>query len=61
MNFLVKYQRNPVLENITEYLVEEASAEEEVLLGTSADSQEKASDGQIDVPFEKDEELNKVS
>ncbi len=60
---LAKFKRNPVLENITEYLVEEASAEEEVLLGASADPQDMDSskDSTTEVSFEKDDELNKVS
>ena len=61
---LAKFKRNPVLENITEYLVEEASAEEEVLLGASADPislDNGDKDNMADITFEKDDELNRVS
>ena len=61
---LAKFKRNPVLENITEYLVEEASAEEEVLLGASADPislDNGDKDNMTDITFEKDDELNRVS
>lgn len=48
---------NPVLRNITDYLIEEASAEEEELLGTN-----DAEDGQIEdtCAIERDENLIKV-
>lgn len=48
---------NPVLRNITDYLIEEASAEEEELLGTT-----DAEDGQIEdtCTIERDEALIKV-
>lgn len=50
--------KNPVLKNITDYLIEEASAEEEELLGMSGDQEE----GQLgdDSPFERDPTLIKV-
>ncbi|XP_071493608.1 serrate RNA effector molecule homolog [Diadema antillarum] len=51
--------RNPILENITDYLVEELSAEEEVLLGKKADGEEEGQEVG-DVTFEKDEHLCKV-
>ncbi|XP_017838952.1 serrate RNA effector molecule homolog isoform X1 [Drosophila busckii] len=44
--------QNPVLQNITDYLIEEASAEEEELLGLAGDS--KDSEGE---PIERDEQL----
>lgn len=44
--------KNPVLQNITDYLIEEASAEEEELLGLSGDN--KDGDGE---PIERDEAL----
>ncbi|XP_072029016.1 LOW QUALITY PROTEIN: serrate RNA effector molecule homolog [Amphiura filiformis] len=61
-DLVAKFKRNPVLDNITEYLVEEASAEEEVLLGASADPSDldSSKDSTAEVTFEKDDELNKV-
>ncbi|XP_017961673.1 serrate RNA effector molecule homolog isoform X2 [Drosophila navojoa] len=47
--------KNPVLQNITDYLIEEASAEEEELLGLSGDN--KDSEGE---PIERDESLISV-
>ena len=47
---------NPLLANITDYLIEEASAEEEELLGRSDDAEEK-DEG---VTVQRDEELIKV-
>ncbi|XP_065719849.1 serrate RNA effector molecule homolog isoform X3 [Drosophila suzukii] len=44
--------KNPVLQNITDYLIEEASAEEEELLGLTGES--KDSEGE---PIERDEQL----
>ncbi|XP_030375347.1 serrate RNA effector molecule homolog isoform X2 [Scaptodrosophila lebanonensis] len=44
--------KNPVLQNITDYLIEEASAEEEELLGLAGDS--KDAEGE---PIERDEQL----
>lgn len=51
---------NPILANITDYLIEEASAEEEELLGTNNDLEdgEEGEDGNSVV---RDEELMKVS
>lgn len=50
--------RNPVLHNITDFLIEEASAEEEELLGASAteDGEEAEANGGVS----RDEELIKV-
>lgn len=48
--------KNPLLKNIADYLIEEASAEEEELLGLSGDSKEK-DEGEV---IERDEELVKV-
>ncbi|KRG05480.1 serrate RNA effector molecule homolog isoform X2 [Drosophila mojavensis] len=47
--------KNPVLQNITDYLIEEASAEEEELLGLAGDN--KDGDGE---PIERDESLISV-
>ncbi|XP_026841157.1 serrate RNA effector molecule homolog isoform X2 [Drosophila persimilis] len=47
--------KNPVLQNITDYLIEEASAEEEELLGLSGDRK----DGEGE-PIERDEQLLSV-
>lgn len=47
--------KNPVLQNITDYLIEEASAEEEELLGLAGDN--KDSEGE---PIERDESLISV-
>ncbi|KAH8354949.1 hypothetical protein KR093_002710 [Drosophila rubida] len=47
--------KNPVLQNITDYLIEEASAEEEELLGLAGDNK----DGEGD-PIERDEQLLSV-
>ncbi|XP_032591138.1 serrate RNA effector molecule homolog isoform X2 [Drosophila grimshawi] len=47
--------KNPVLQNITDYLIEEASAEEEELLGLAGDSK----DGEGE-PIERDEPLIQV-
>ncbi|VDP03730.1 unnamed protein product [Soboliphyme baturini] len=49
--------KNPLLSNITDYLIEEASAEEEELLGTSLSENDGESQK---VVFEKDENLRKV-
>ncbi|XP_052903474.1 serrate RNA effector molecule homolog isoform X2 [Anopheles moucheti] len=48
--------KNPVLQNITDYLIEEASAEEEELLGLSEDSK-KISEGEL---IERDPQLIEV-
>jgi len=51
--------KNPVLKNITDYLIEEASAEEEELLGQSTDQEE----GQVEdvATVERDDNLIKAS
>jgi len=51
--------KNPVLKNITDYLIEEASAEEEELLGQSAD-QEEGQLGEDSATIERDDSLIKV-
>lgn len=48
--------KNPLLKNIADYLIEEASAEEEELLGLSGDTKDK-DEGDV---IERDEELVKV-
>ncbi|KAL5285783.1 SRRT family protein [Megaselia abdita] len=48
--------KNPLLKNIADYLIEEASAEEEELLGLSGDTKEK-DEGEV---IERDDELVKV-
>lgn len=48
--------RNPLLKNIADYLIEEASAEEEELLGLSGDTKEK-DEGEV---IERDDELTRV-
>ena len=50
--------RNPVLNNITDYLIEEASAEEEELLGTTATEEGEETDGATGLT--RDDELIKV-
>lgn len=50
--------RNPVLRNITDYLVDEGSYEEEALLGQSMDS--KPNDSNPEVTVERDDEILKV-
>ncbi|KAL1419139.1 hypothetical protein MTO96_005250 [Rhipicephalus appendiculatus] len=56
--------KNPLLKNITDYLIEEASAEEEELLGGSADREENADaedpSAASGINSEKDETLIKV-
>lgn len=52
--------KNPVLKNITDYLIEEASAEEEELLGMSGDKEEGQLGGDGDGPIERDPTLIKV-
>lgn len=49
--------KNPLLANITDYLIEEANAEEEELLGGKDIEESKAENGNT---LEKDEELTKV-
>ena len=56
--------QNPILKNITDYLIEEVSAEEEELLGSmgGVDSEEGAKEGNpSEVTVERDEKLVKVS
>ncbi|XP_022088824.1 serrate RNA effector molecule homolog B-like isoform X2 [Acanthaster planci] len=53
-----KYKFNPVLENITDYLVEEVSAEEDALMGAKPEEEGEESSGEV--MFLRDEELNKV-
>lgn len=50
--------RNPVLNNITDFLIEEASAEEEELLGSSAT--EEGEDSELSAGLARDEELIRV-
>ncbi|RXN03320.1 serrate RNA effector molecule-like protein [Labeo rohita] len=54
---------NPILKNITDYLIEEVSAEEEELLGSAggADSEEGSKEGNpTEITVERDEKLVKV-
>uniref|UniRef100_T1JCQ9 Serrate RNA effector molecule homolog n=1 Tax=Strigamia maritima TaxID=126957 RepID=T1JCQ9_STRMM len=51
--------KNPLLKNITDYLIEEANAEEEELLGMSGQD-EKSKDDQGDTTVERDDALIKV-
>lgn len=55
-------ETNPVLKNITDYLIEEVSAEEEELTGASAggSGEEGKDPASSDVLVEKDEKLVKV-
>lgn len=58
-------ETNPVLKNITDYLIEEVSAEEEELTGASRGNGEEAGDGKdpassSDVTLETDDKLLKV-
>lgn len=53
--------KNPVLKNITDYLIEEASAEEEELLGMSGDQEEGQVGGDGDGLIERDPTLIKVN
>uniref|UniRef100_A0A672QZ77 Serrate RNA effector molecule homolog n=1 Tax=Sinocyclocheilus grahami TaxID=75366 RepID=A0A672QZ77_SINGR len=55
--------QNPILKNITDYLIEEVSAEEEELLGSAggADSDEASKEGNpTEITVERDEKLVKV-
>lgn len=62
--FYLKLQaQNPILKNITDYLIEEVSAEEEELLGSSSgmDPDEGAKEGNpAEITVEKDDKLAKV-
>ncbi|XP_036072543.1 serrate RNA effector molecule homolog isoform X2 [Oryzias melastigma] len=53
-------ETNPVLKNITDYLIEEVSAEEEELVGASGDAGEEAAKSSTEVPVETDDKLMKV-
>ncbi|MEQ2205719.1 hypothetical protein XENOCAPTIV_011101 [Xenoophorus captivus] len=56
-------QRNPILSNITDYLIEEVSAEEEELLGSGSgmDPEESAKEGNpAEITVERDDKLAKV-
>lgn len=53
--------KNPVLKNITDYLIEEASAEEEELLGMSGDQEEGQLGGDGDSSIERDPILIQVN
>lgn len=53
--------QNPILKNITDYLIEEVSAEEEELLGTGLDPEEANKEGNpTEMTVERDEKLAKV-
>lgn len=55
--------QNPILKNITDYLIEEVSAEEEELLGSGSgmDPEESAKEGHpAETTVERDEKLAKV-
>lgn len=55
--------QNPILKNITDYLIEEVSAEEEELLGSmgGADSEEGTKEGNpAEITVERDDKLVKV-
>nr|XP_060635792.1 serrate RNA effector molecule homolog isoform X2 [Anolis sagrei ordinatus] len=54
--------QNPILKNITDYLIEEVSAEEEELLGKSGDTSEEApkEGNPAEITVERDEKLVKV-
>uniref|UniRef100_H3BWP9 SERRATE/Ars2 C-terminal domain-containing protein n=1 Tax=Tetraodon nigroviridis TaxID=99883 RepID=H3BWP9_TETNG len=58
----LQMETNPVLKNITDYLIEEVSAEEEELAGTSGSNGDDAGDGKdsSDVAVETDDKLLKV-
>lgn len=58
-------ETNPILKNITDYLIEEVSAEEEELIGASGGNSEDSGDpkdpaSSSDVTVETDEKLLKV-
>ena len=55
--------QNPIMKNITDYLIEEVSAEEEELLGSMSggDSDEGPKEGNpTETPVERDDKLAKV-
>lgn len=58
-------ETNPILKNITDYLIEEVSAEEEELVGASGGNSQEAGDAKnptssSEVPVEIDDKLLKV-
>lgn len=60
---LQSHAQNPVLKNITDYLIEEVSAEEEELLGSGSgmDPEESAKEGHpVETTVEREEKLAKV-
>lgn len=57
------HAQNPILKNITDYLIEEVSAEEEELLGSGSgmDHDEAAKEGHpTETTVERDDKLSKV-
>lgn len=61
--FLKLPAQNPILKNITDYLIDEVSAEEEELLGSSSgmDPEESPKEGHpTETTVEKDDKLAKV-
>uniref|UniRef100_A0AAR2J849 Arsenite-resistance protein 2 n=1 Tax=Pygocentrus nattereri TaxID=42514 RepID=A0AAR2J849_PYGNA len=59
----MRTSQNPILKNITDYLIEEVSAEEEELLGSAggADAEEGAKEGNpTEITVERDDKLVKV-
>ncbi|XP_071855335.1 serrate RNA effector molecule homolog isoform X2 [Apostichopus japonicus] len=54
------YERNPVLENITEFLVDETSAEEQLLLGSDLEEREEGQEDSNEIQFERDPAGSKV-
>lgn len=60
----VQMETNPILKNITDYLIEEVSAEEEELIGASGCNTDDAGDAKdpasSDVTLETDDKLLKV-
>ena len=63
VSFLKLPAQNPILKNITDYLIEEVSAEEEELLGSGSgmDSEEGAKEGNpAETTVERDDKLAKV-
>lgn len=61
---MLQMDTNPVLKNITDYLIEEVSAEEEELAGTSGSNSDDPGDGKASldasVTVETDDKLLKV-
>uniref|UniRef100_S4RZD4 Serrate RNA effector molecule homolog (Arabidopsis) n=1 Tax=Petromyzon marinus TaxID=7757 RepID=S4RZD4_PETMA len=52
--------QNPILKNITDYLIEEVSAEEDELLGNAITGSDEPKDSTSDVPLERDGKLLQV-